>query len=76
MINEQTHSKPFPADSWVRFHIGDTLYIGRAICRERAQLVATVDGRGHSVTFSWPYLCNNAENISCLDVFEPEVADA
>lgn len=56
----------FPTDSWVRVSIGTRLYIGRAFCRERAQLVSTVDDAGRSVTFSWPYICANAATVDLI----------
>ncbi|MDE7467400.1 MAG: hypothetical protein K2M61_03500 [Muribaculaceae bacterium] len=54
-----TDNNEFPIDSWVRFSIGDREYIGRALCLERALVVATIDTAGQSVTFSWPFICSN-----------------
>ncbi|MDE6300196.1 MAG: hypothetical protein K2M19_00585 [Muribaculaceae bacterium] len=55
----QTGLKEFPADRWVRFTIAGREYIGRAVRLERANVVASIDTTGKSVTFSWPYICDN-----------------
>jgi hypothetical protein len=62
-MNNKNSSNSFPADTWVRFNLGGSRYIGRAIQRERASVIATVDSQGNSVTYSWPYICATATDI-------------
>lgn len=60
----------FPANSWVNIKLGGRQYMGRAICNERAHLVSTVDDLGKTVTFSWPFICANATEVSVIDINE------
>lgn len=57
--NQLNDLPQFPADSWVRFTLTDREYVGRALRLERANIVATIDSGGKSVTFSWPFICAN-----------------
>lgn len=58
----------FPANKWLKLSINGQYYIGRAINNERANLVATIDSGGKSVTFSWPYVCANATEVGIIDI--------
>lgn len=68
MNDKSFTTEKFPANSWVNIRIGQRRYMGRAICNERAHIVSTVDDSGKSVTFSWPYICANAEEVHVLDM--------
>lgn len=60
----------FPVNSWVKIKIGDRRYMGRALRNERTHIVATVDDAGKSITFSWPYICENATSVEVIPVVE------
>lgn len=74
-MNHKPTLTDFPKDNWVKITIGSNRYVGRALLNERAQIVATVDAAGKSVTFSWPYICANATSIDILP-FVDEALDA
>ena len=57
----------FPANTWLKLCINGQHYIGRAISNERANLVATIDTNGKSVTFSWPFICANATEVGIIN---------
>lgn len=74
--NNQSAHPHFPTHKWVRFILDGSVYVGRAICRDRANVVATIDALGHCVTYSWPYLCDNAIEIQGLEIDEAHLLDA
>lgn len=64
LTSDSDTSDTFPADSLVRFTLGERHYIGRAHSTDRSRVVETVDAAGRSVSFSWPYICANASAVT------------
>ncbi len=50
----------FPAGRRVKFNIAGHRHTGRACVIDKAHVVECVEPDGNTVTYSWPFICDNA----------------